>query len=40
MGSLDVRAASVLVVDGKQQAFGEFLALLDTYPFWFNIVTP
>jgi alkyl sulfatase BDS1-like metallo-beta-lactamase superfamily hydrolase len=25
---------------GKKEAFGEFLSLLDTFPFWFNIVTP
>jgi alkyl sulfatase BDS1-like metallo-beta-lactamase superfamily hydrolase len=27
-------------IDGREQAFTEFLGLLDTYPFWFNIVTP
>ena len=27
-------------VEGRREAFGEFLALLDTFPFWFNIVTP
>jgi alkyl sulfatase BDS1-like metallo-beta-lactamase superfamily hydrolase len=27
-------------VDGRKEAFTEFLELLDTLPFWFNIVTP
>jgi alkyl sulfatase BDS1-like metallo-beta-lactamase superfamily hydrolase len=27
-------------IDGRAEAFREFLGLLDTYPFWFNIVTP
>jgi len=29
-----------LKIDGKREAFIEFMALLDTFPFWFNIVTP
>ena len=29
-----------LKVDGKREAFAEFVGLLDTFPFWFNIVTP
>jgi len=29
-----------LKVDGGKEAFTEFLGLLDTFPFWFNIVTP
>jgi alkyl sulfatase BDS1-like metallo-beta-lactamase superfamily hydrolase len=29
-----------LKVEGKREAFSEFMALLDTFPFWFNIVTP
>jgi alkyl sulfatase BDS1-like metallo-beta-lactamase superfamily hydrolase len=33
-------ASGDLKIDGQQQAFRDFLALLDTYPFWFNIVTP
>jgi len=33
-------ASNALVVEGKQEALTEFLGLLDTYPFWFNIVTP
>jgi hypothetical protein len=27
-------------VDGRREALGEFLGLLDTFPFWFNVVTP
>lgn len=27
-------------VEGRKEALGEFLAMLDTFPFWFNIVTP
>jgi alkyl sulfatase BDS1-like metallo-beta-lactamase superfamily hydrolase len=27
-------------IEGKREAFGEFLGLLDSFPFWFNIVTP
>ena len=27
-------------VDGKVESFREFMGLLDTFPFWFNIVTP
>jgi len=29
-----------LRVEGRREAFGEFMSLLDTFPFWFNIVTP
>ena len=29
-----------LQVEGRREAFGEFVGLLDTFPFWFNIVTP
>jgi alkyl sulfatase BDS1-like metallo-beta-lactamase superfamily hydrolase len=36
----DAIASGDLKIDGQQQAFRDFLALLDTYPFWFNIVTP
>ena len=25
---------------GSREAFDEFFGLLDSYPFWFNIVTP
>jgi len=27
-------------IAGNEQAFSEFMELLDTFPFWFNIVTP
>jgi alkyl sulfatase BDS1-like metallo-beta-lactamase superfamily hydrolase len=27
-------------IEGRREALGEFLGLLDTFPFWFNIVTP
>jgi linear primary-alkylsulfatase len=29
-----------LKIDGTREAFAELMGLLDTYPFWFNIVTP
>jgi alkyl sulfatase BDS1-like metallo-beta-lactamase superfamily hydrolase len=29
-----------LKIEGKKEGFTEFLGLLDTFPFWFNIVTP
>ena len=29
-----------LKIEGKREAFADFMALLDTFPFWFNIVTP
>lgn len=29
-----------LKIEGKREAFSEFMGLLDTFPFWFNIVTP
>ncbi|MNI84520.1 hypothetical protein D3C73_1414340 [compost metagenome] len=29
-----------LKVDGNREKLDEFLGLLDTFPFWFNIVTP
>jgi len=29
-----------LKIDGNRQKLDEFLGLLDTFPFWFNIVTP
>jgi alkyl sulfatase BDS1-like metallo-beta-lactamase superfamily hydrolase len=32
--------AGELKVEGRREAFTELLALLDTFPFWFNIVTP
>ncbi|WP_137821898.1 alkyl/aryl-sulfatase [Pseudomonas sp. D(2018)] len=33
-------ASGELKFDGRQQAFGEFMGLLDTFDFWFDIVTP
>jgi alkyl sulfatase BDS1-like metallo-beta-lactamase superfamily hydrolase len=27
-------------IDGRKEALGEFMGLLDEFPFWFNIVTP
>jgi alkyl sulfatase BDS1-like metallo-beta-lactamase superfamily hydrolase len=29
-----------LKIEGKREAFTEFLSLLDDFPFWFNVVTP
>lgn len=29
-----------ITVEGRREAVAELLAMLDTYPFWFNIVTP
>ena len=33
-------AAGDLKIEGRREAFAEFTGLLDTSPFWFNIVTP
>jgi linear primary-alkylsulfatase len=33
-------AAGDARLDGRREAYGEFMALLDDFPFWFNIVTP
>ncbi|MFO1079972.1 MAG: alkyl sulfatase dimerization domain-containing protein [Reyranellaceae bacterium] len=33
-------AAGEVKIDGRREAFAEFLGLIDTPPFWFNIVTP
>ncbi|KRE24016.1 hypothetical protein ASE66_01765 [Bosea sp. Root483D1] len=33
-------AAGDLKVEGKRETLGEFIGLLDNFPFWFNIVTP
>ena len=33
-------ATGDLKIDGKRESFVEFMGLLDTFPFWFNIVTP
>jgi len=29
-----------MTIEGKREAFGAVVGLLDTFPFWFNIVTP
>jgi alkyl sulfatase BDS1-like metallo-beta-lactamase superfamily hydrolase len=36
----DAVKAGDVKVDGKGEAIHEFFGMLDTYPFWFNIVTP
>ncbi|MDG1581777.1 alkyl sulfatase dimerization domain-containing protein [Pseudomonas sp. GOM6] len=33
-------ASGELTFDGRPAAFGEFMGLLDTFDFWFNIATP
>ena len=33
-------SAGELKIEGRKEAFTEFRGLLDTFPFWFNIVTP
>ena len=33
-------ASGQLKVDGRREAFNDFFAMLDNFPFWFNIVTP
>jgi alkyl sulfatase BDS1-like metallo-beta-lactamase superfamily hydrolase len=33
-------AAGEMQIEGRREALGEFLAMLDAFPFWFNIVTP
>jgi len=33
-------AAGELQVDGRKDVFGQLLGMLDTFPAWFNIVTP
>lgn len=39
--SLDEAISSKkITIDGNRGAFDEFMGLLDTFPFWFNIVTP
>lgn len=43
LGSVTLEAAIAkgdVKVEGRKEALGEFLAMLDTFPFWFNIVTP
>ena len=36
----DKVAAGEVKIEGRQAALGEFLGLMDTFEFWFNIVTP
>lgn len=33
-------SSNKITIDGNRAAFDEFMGLLDTFPFWFNIVTP
>ena len=33
-------ASGDIKIDGKKEALGEFMGLLDEFPFWFKIVTP
>jgi alkyl sulfatase BDS1-like metallo-beta-lactamase superfamily hydrolase len=33
-------ASGKLKIEGKNEVFTQFLGLLDTFPFWFNIVSP
>ncbi len=33
-------ASGDMQIEGKGEAFAEFVSLLDNFPFWFNIVTP
>ncbi len=36
----DKLAAGEAVIEGSREKLVEFLSLLDTFEFWFNIVTP
>ena len=36
----DLVAGGAITIDGDAAAFADFLGLLDTFEFWFNIVTP
>ncbi|OLP01719.1 hypothetical protein BVU76_13455 [Mycolicibacterium porcinum] len=43
LGSLkleDAISQNKVTIDGNRASFDEFMGLLDTFPFWFNIVTP
>jgi alkyl sulfatase BDS1-like metallo-beta-lactamase superfamily hydrolase len=33
-------ASGDVKIEGRKAAFDEFLGMLDTFEFWFNIVTP
>lgn len=39
-GYYEAMAKGALTIEGRRGAFTEFMGLLDTFPFWFNIVTP
>ena len=36
----DAIAKGDIKLEGRREAFTQFVELLDTFPFWFNIVTP
>lgn len=36
----DAVSQNKVTIDGNRGSFDEFMGLLDTFPFWFNIVTP
>ena len=36
----DAIEAGDIKVDGRKEAIGELFGILDTFSFWFNIVTP
>lgn len=36
----DAKKQNKLTIDGQEASFNDFLGLLDTFPFWCNIVTP
>ncbi|WP_327175838.1 alkyl sulfatase C-terminal domain-containing protein, partial [Mycolicibacterium setense] len=36
----DAISANNVTLEGNKQSVDEFVGLLDTFPFWFNIVTP
>jgi len=43
LGQTTIQKASAdgqLRIAGNQVVFGELLAMIDTFPFWFNISTP
>lgn len=33
-------SSGALKIEGRKETVTEFMGLLDTFPFWFNIVTP
>ncbi len=43
MGNLKLEdgvKSNEVTIEGNRQSVDEFVGLLDTFPFWFNIVTP